>query len=332
MMPKILITPESMIENPGRYAEILCEAGFQMCYPENRLFTRGHSSVQETIEELHGVSAVIAGGEILSEQVLGALSELRVVARAGVGYDRVDIAAATSRGIAVTITPTANHEAVAEAALALLFAVAKSTVKYDKDTRAGRWPRTSLQPIRGKTLGVLGLGRIGRSVAVRTAALGMNVIATEKYPDKTFVAEHNIKLVALEKLLADSDYLSLHCPLNDETCGIMNGDAFARMKRGSVLINTARGKLVVESDLLEAILSGHLRGAGLDVFEEEPPSPNNPLFELDNVVVSPHMAGNDELSIEDMGIEAAQCVVRLYQGQWPDGAVVNCDIKGHWKW
>jgi phosphoglycerate dehydrogenase-like enzyme len=234
--------------------------------------------------------------------------------------------------VVVTITPTSNHAAVAELALALLFAVAKSMVAGDRALRAGRWPRESTMPIRGKTLGILGLGRIGRSMATRSQSLGMTVIATEQFPDQKFIAEHGIELVDFPTLLARSDIVSLHCPLTDETRGIMNADAFARMKPGSVFLNTARGKLVVEKDLVAALRSGHLRGAGLDVFEEEPPSRDNPLFALDNVVVSPHIAGCDEMSLVGMGVEAAQCIVKLSRGEWPEGAVVNAELKGRWKW
>jgi phosphoglycerate dehydrogenase-like enzyme len=216
--------------------------------------------------------------------------------------------------------------------MALLLATAKSIVAHDKAVRAGHWPRGLLRPIRGKTLGIFGLGRIGRSTAVRGKALRMNVIATEKYPPEDFVREHGIELVEFDDLLARSDYLSIHCPLNEETRGLFNRDVFAKMKRGSVLINTARGLLVNEADLLEALRSGQLRAAGLDVFEQEPPSTGNPLFQLDNVVCSPHLAGNDEESMVAMGCEAADCILKLYRGEWPTGAVVNDELADGWSW
>jgi D-3-phosphoglycerate dehydrogenase/(S)-sulfolactate dehydrogenase len=331
-MPIVQISPEAMLHKAAPYVDILREAGFEVLYPKNPLIARGVCSEQETIDELQGVSAVIATAERYTERVIAALPGLRVIARAGVGFDSVDIAAATAHGIAVTITPTANHEAVAELALALLFAVAKRVVSGDKQVRAGDWPRTPTQPVRGTTIGILGLGRIGRSMAVRCAALGMRVIATEQIPNHEFVRTHNIELVDFDELLARSDYLSLHCPLTDQSRGLFNRQTLARMKRGSVLINTARGKLVLEADLLEALQSGHLRAAAMDVFEQEPPSPDNPLFQLENVVVSPHIAGSDDLSIESMGIEAAQAIVTLYRGQWPEGAVVNDELKGTFRW
>jgi phosphoglycerate dehydrogenase-like enzyme len=331
-MPVALITPEEMIRHPGPEVQILREAGFEVRYPANTTFTRGLGTEDETIRTLRGVNALIAGGEWLTAKVFAAVPELRVVARAGVGYDRVDIPAATRHGVAVTITPTANHAAVAEHTLALLFGVTRQIAINDRTMRAGQWTRRALAPVRGRTIGLVGLGRIGRSTAVRCAALGMKVIAFEVKPDAEFVKQHAIELVTFEELLKRSDFVSLHCPLSEETRGIMNAAAFAKMKPGSLFINTARGGLVVEADLIAALTSGHLGGAGLDVFEKEPPEPNNPLFQMDQVVVSPHVGGGDTQSNADMGAEAARCIISLFRGEWPQGAVVNDSLKNAWKW
>ncbi len=331
-MDTVLITPEAMLDRPGPHVDMLREAGFEIRHPRNRQLSRGLASQEETIDEIAAASAVIVGNELFSRPVLASLANLRVVARAGVGYDRVDIAAATQYRIAVTITPTANHEAVAELAIALLMALAKSVVINDRNTRAGRWPKQFTEPLRGQTFGIFGLGRIGRSTAARAAALGMHIIATELFPDQNFVQKHRVRLVDFDTLLAQSDYLSIHCPLTDQTAGLFNARAFAKMKPGSSLINTARGNLVVEADLLEALSSGPLRGAALDVFQQEPPSPDNPLFKLDNVVLSPHIGGIDRLSLQGMAVEAADCIIRLRRGDWPDGAVVNQELKPDWRW
>jgi len=331
-MPVALITPEEMIHEPGPEGQILREAGFEVRYPANTTFTRGLGTEDETIRTLQGANALIAGGEWLTEKVFAALPELRVVARAGVGYDRVDIAAATGHSVAVTITPTANHAAVAEHTLALLFGVARSIAQSDRSMRAGQWIRRALTPVRGKTIGLVGLGRIGRSTAVRCLALGMKVIAYEVKPDPAFVNKHGIELVSFDDLLKQADFVTLHCPLSEETRGLMNAVAFAKMKRGSLFINTARGGLVVESDLIASLQAGHLGGAGLDVFEKEPPDPKNPLFQMDQVVVTPHVGGGDAQSISDMGAEAAQCIVALSRCQWPEGAVVNDSLRSSWRW
>jgi phosphoglycerate dehydrogenase-like enzyme len=331
-MPVALITPEAMREQPAPYVRILREAGFEVRYPKNPRFARGLGGPAEVIDELQGVHAVIASGEAYTSDVLEALPQLRVIARAGVGYDKVDVAAASRHGIPVTITPTSNHEAVAELTLALLLAATKSIVVNDRAVREGNWPRKLLRPIRRQVMGILGLGRIGRSTAVRAAALGMRVLATEAAPWQEFVEQHAIELVDFPTLLAESDFLSIHCPLTAETEGLFNAQVFARMKVGSVLINTARGRLVVERDLVEALRNGPLSAAALDVFEQEPPDSDNPLFKLDNVVLSPHLAGTDELSLEGMGVEAADCIVKLYQGTWPEGAVVNEQLRDTWRW
>jgi D-3-phosphoglycerate dehydrogenase len=327
-MPTVLIVPQVLYKAPGRHADILREAGFELKYPE----LQDVYSEDETIAMLDGCAAVIAGGEPYSERVLSALPELRVVARAGVGFDMVDLAAATRHRVAVAITPSGNYEAVAEHALTMLFALAKGIVRQDREVRSGVWSREVLQPLRGRTLGVIGLGRIGRASALRGAAFGMKVLACEAYPDHEFVKQHGVELVELEELLARSDYVTLHVPLNDETRGLINRDTLAHMKPTAFLVNTARGGLIVEEDLRTALKNGQLAGAGLDVFAQEPTPQDNPLLSLPNVLASPHMAGVDTQSVEDMAVESAQNIVGLHQGRWPEGAIVNAELKAGWKW
>lgn len=331
-MPTVFLTPEAILHTRGPWVDVLEQAGLTIAYPEDPTFTRGLCGAAETIRVLKSASALIAGGEFMTPEVLAELPNLRVIARAGVGYDRVDVAEATRRKIAVTITPTANHEGVAEQAFALIFGFAKNVVVNDARTRSGAWSLGSTAPVRGKTLGLVGLGRIGKSTAVRGVAMGMKVIAAEMYPDLDFARRHGIEIVPLNELLARSDYVSLHCPHNAETNGMCNREFFQKMKAGSVLINTSRGRLVVEADLLVALKSGHLAGAGLDVFEEEPAAATNPLFALPNVILSPHLGGGDRLSQDNMAIEAAECIAKLYKGEWPTGAVVNDELRAGWKW
>jgi D-3-phosphoglycerate dehydrogenase/(S)-sulfolactate dehydrogenase len=331
-MPTVVITPEHLFTNPSPFVEILERNGFEVRYPENRTLARGETPEAEVIANVQMADAVIAGGEAYSASILAALPGLRVIARAGVGYDRVDVAAATERGIAVTITPNANHECVAEHTLAMMFAAAKNIIASDRSTREGKWDRTLTEPVRGKTFGILGLGRIGRSVAVRVKALGMRVIACEQQPNASFVRAQEIELVGLDELLARSDFLSLHCPACPETNGIINRHTLAKMKPMATLINTARGKLVVEADLVEALRAGTIRSACIDVFEQEPPRADNPLFALSNVILAPHLGGMDKLSLENMGIESAENIVNLYLGRWPVGAVVNGTLESNWKW
>jgi len=331
-MPVAMITPEGLIRSQGPYVSMLQEAGFDVIYPKDTTFTRGQHTFEQHVETLKDVEGLIAGGEILSEKVLESLPKLRVIARSGVGFDKVDVAACTKFGKVLTITPTANHAAVAEHALSLLFAISKEVLFNDEEARAGRWPMKPTYPIRGKTICIVGLGRIGRSMAERSLALGMKVIAVEQYPNKEFVEKHGIELVDMDGMVELSDIVSIHCPLMPETKHLFNKSVFSRMKEGSILINTARGPIVKEDDLIDALRNGPLMAAGLDVFEVEPVKMDNPVFQLKNVVVSPHIGGSDTKSQEDMGIEAADCIIQLKDGTWPAAAVINQDVQEGWTW
>ena len=331
-MPTVVFSGDNPNEANTPAIRLLESHGFDVRVVNEERFGQGLLSDAEEIGILAGADAVVAWGERYPSAVLNALPNLRVIARLGVGFDKVDLDAATNCGIVVTITPNSNHEAVAEHALALIMALAKDLPTGDRAMRAGQWPNAPRKPIRDSTLGIVGLGRIGRSLTVRAAAMRMRVIAAELYPDQAFVAEHGVEIVDLDSLLAQSDYVSLHCPLNDQTRGLMNRRTLAAMNPDACLINTARGGLVVEQDLIAALESGQIAGAGLDVFEQEPTPTDNPLYRLDTVIVSPHVAGNDELSIVEMGLEAAQCIVDLRAGRWPEGSVVNWGVKTGWRW
>ena len=329
-MAIVVISPEAFWQLPGPFVDILKNAGHEVRYPSQKTFTRGNDPDELTLQELAGATAVIAGGERLHAEVLRQLPDLRVIARCGVGYDRVDVPAASDLGKVVTITPFSNHEAVAEHAFALILGLTKYVALNDRRVRAGGWSTTLTKPIRGQTLGLIGLGRIGRSTAMRGVALGMKVIAHEMFPDTDFVQKHGIELVDRDELLSRSDFVSLHCPLNDETRGMCNAAFFSKMKRGAALINTARGGMVIEADLIAALESGQVGGAGLDVFDPEPPLPDNQLFGFDNVVLTPHQAGTDERSMEGMGVECAENIVALLSGQWPEASIVNKSLKEQW--
>jgi D-3-phosphoglycerate dehydrogenase len=327
-MPKVLIAPAVFFHVPGPYVKLLKDAGFEVVYPEKP----DPIPEAETLAAMQGVSAIIAGGEYFNDRVMDQLPALRVIARAGVGYDRVDIPAATRHNVAVTITPSANHECVAEHTLGLLLALTRNVVRHHHDVIDGDWTRKPMVPLRGKTLGLIGLGRIGRSVAVRAQAFRLRVIACDQYADKEFVRKLGIELVDLPTLLAQSDYVSLHAPMNETTKHLINRQSLAQMKLGSFLVNTARGGLVNEADLFPALQSGHLAGAALDVFEQEPTPVTNPLLKLPNVILTPHLAGGDSQSNEDMGTESARNIIALYQGGWPEGAVVNAELRGQFRW
>ncbi len=222
---------------------------------------------------------------------------IRVLARSGIGYDNIDVDAATARGICVVNTPEAPTEPTAEQAITFILMLARRIKESDRALSEGRWlPRAELEgtEVVAKTLGVIGLGRIGGRVSeVFSRGLKMRVIAYDPYiPDDRFPARGAQKVSSLHELLGQADFVTVHCPATSETRGLANRDFFARMKRGSFFVNTARGAVMVEADLFQALKSGHLSAAALDVFEEEPTPSDNPLLRLPNVVVSPHAASN----------------------------------------
>ena len=186
-------------------------------------------------------------------------------------------------------------------------------------------------PLRGKTLAIAGLGRIGKAVALRGECFGMRLLAYEPYPDQAFAAQRRVSLVTFEQLLAEADFLTLHLPATAESHHMVNRQTLAKMKPTAFLINTARGSLVNEKDLVSALQSKQIAGAGLDVFEEEPPA-DSPLFHMSNVVVTPHAAGVDLKSRDDMALSAALAIVALSHGDWPIEKIVNPEVKARFRW
>jgi D-3-phosphoglycerate dehydrogenase len=326
--PRVLVTPSIVNGVPGPYKQILEEGGFEVVYPPAGLSLADPAVLLKQVE---GIDAVVASTDPFNRDVLSAC-QVRVVARTGVGYDSIDVAAATERGVAVTITPGTNEHSVAEQALALLLGVFRGLPGRIDEVRRGKWLRKPLPRLAGKTIGLVGLGRIGKAMVGRSQGLGLNVIGYDPYPDTEFAALNNVELCSLEELLARADIVSLHLPSTPDTHHLINASALALMKPRSVLINTSRGPLVDEDALVEALRRGHLLGAGLDVFQIEPLPTDSPLLAFPNVLATPHAGGVDEESLEAMCTLAARCVVDLHQGRWPDECVVNRELKGSWKW
>src|SRR5580692_5097078 len=219
--------------------------------------------------------------------------KLRVIGRAGVGVDNIDAEAATRRGIVVMNTPGANAVAVAELTLGLMLALARKLPTANATMHAGKWEKKSLQgsELRGKTFGILGLGRIGLEVAKRARGFGLEIIGSDPFVSAAVARENGIKLVTNDELFASSDYLTLHVGLTPQTAGVINAKSIAAMKEGVRIINCARGELIEDAALLEALKSGQVAGAALDVFVQEPPK-NTPYAEFENVILTPHIAGS----------------------------------------
>ncbi len=326
-MPRVLVTPHPLNGIPGRYSDILESVGFEIVYPPP-----GQSLVDNAALLAGGkFDAILASVEPLTREVLAA-AKLRAVARMGVGFDSIDVAAATELGVAVTITPGTLEESVAEHTIALMLGVYRDLVRRDRHVRAGTWIRKAWPRLAGKTLGLVGLGRIGKAVVRRAQGMGMTVVAHDPFPDVPFAETNGVRLLSLDDLLKTADVVSLHLPTTPDTVDLIDARTLARMKPGAVLINTARGAMVDEAALVDSLRSRHLLGAGLDVFKEEPLSTASPLLDLDNVLLCEHMGGLDEQSQEAMANLAAQCIADLYEGRWPERCVVNRDLTAKWCW
>jgi phosphoglycerate dehydrogenase-like enzyme len=323
-----MITPTQFRDPHGTYVRILRDAGLEVCFPPHEHY---FGDAPAMIEMLTGVDAVLASTEPYTPEIFER-TKLRVVARCGVGFDSVNVPAATARNVLVTITPGAVEASVAEHTLALIFAVFRDVVGRDREVRSGRWTRRGLPRLAGRTLGIIGLGRIGRAVAELAQGIGLKVVAHDPLPNAGYCRRRDISVCSLDELLAISDIVTLHMPNTPATRNLIDQRALTLMKPDAVLINTGRGGLVDEEALYSAMSKGHLRSAALDVFAQEPLPLESPLLQLPNVILTTHTAGLDHQSEIDMPCIAADNVAKLYRGEWPEGCVVNHQLRGRWIW
>ena len=288
---------------------------------EVRFTPTGPGATEErVVEALAGASAVIAQTEPYTGRVFDRLPQLKIVARSGVGFDAVDVEAATERGVLVTTTQGGNDWAVADHAFALMLALCHRILPSDRAARAGKWERPVGVDLWQKTLGLVGLGRIGKGMVMRAEGFRMRVLATEPYPDREFVEQHGVELVQLDELMRRSDFVSLHLPSTAETRHIIEEERLSLMKPTAYLVNTARGTLIDEAALEAALDAGRLAGAGLDVREVEPPNDTR-FSRFDNVVLTTHIAGVTEEALDAMGKMAAQSAADALAGRKPHGLV-----------
>jgi phosphoglycerate dehydrogenase-like enzyme len=256
---------------------------------------------------------LLAGLDEITQLVFERAPRLRVVARYGVGVDRIELAAAAQHGVTITNTPNANANAVAELTLALVLALARPIAAGRDRVRAGEWPALQGLEVRGRTIGLLGLGHIGSLVATKASALGLRVLAHDPFVTESDAAE----LVDLDTLAAESDFLSLHAPLTDATRGVVDRSLLERVKPGAAIVNTARGELIDEAALQWALDEGRLRGAALDVLAEEPPRAGHPLLGRDDVLVTPHMGPHTAEATSSMGRIALEELLAVLSGRPP---------------
>ena len=325
-MARVLVTPHLLQRQPGPYREILEGAGHEVVFPEIGADTLQRETIRRILVE-HQIEGILASTEPLDREVL-AESHLKVVARQGVGYDSVDIPAATDLGIAVTITPGTLEASVAEQTLALLLAVSRGVIERDRDVRQGIWSRIALPRLAGRICGLIGVGRIGRAVIKRMHGLELSVLGFDPQLTDADAAELGIERVStVDELLTRSDIVSLHCPCSATTRNLIDAAAMRRMKPRAILLNMGRGGLVDEEALVTVLESGHLLGAGLDVFAREPLPLDSPLLRAPRLVMSTHMGGLDEEAQIAASSLAARCIVDVLAGSLPTACLVDRNVR-----
>lgn len=305
---KVLVTPLSLCKNQdSKPIQRLRQYADEIIYnPVGRPLREN-----EIGDLLAGVDGILAGLDFYTEEAIRTFPDtVRAISRYGIGYDRVDLKAAGEKGIAVSVTPGANSLSVADLAIGLLLSVARRIPQLDSRVRKGEWPHVGGVEMSGKTIGVVGLGAIGKAVAQRAAGFSMRVLAYDPYISLEYAKSHGIESVPLENLLNESDFVTLHLPVNDGTRNMINGKTIREMKDGAILINTSRGGLMDEGAVCEALKSGKLYGLGIDAFAVEPPV-NNPLLELDRVVATPHIGANTKEASEKMGLMAVDNLIHI---------------------
>lgn len=319
---------EDLFAPPDWVGEELASAGIEWIAEQ-------HSTPQSALEAARDADVVMLQSvrPLLTRTVIEDLSKCRCLVRLGIGYDTVDVEAATSRGIPVCNVPTYCIDDVADHALALLLDGVRHIAKQDRWIRAGRWDRTGARParrMRGGTLGLIGFGRIARALAERASGFGLELLTFDPYVDAETAARWGAQKVDLETLLLRSDFISVHCPLNDETHHLLGRREFALMKEGVFLVNTSRGPIVDEEALADALLAGKVWGAGLDVFEQEPLPLSSPLRAFENVTFTPHVGANSEESVTDLYRAGCQIAIDVRHGRWP-ASVVNPEVEAQFR-
>jgi phosphoglycerate dehydrogenase-like enzyme len=319
---KVLITASGFGQTGQQALEILRQAGCQTIIPPKL----GPLTASELTPLLSEVDAVLASLDDYSATVLGSrdAKSLKIIARWGVGFDAIDIRAATHQGIVITYTPGLLDDSVADYTFALLLALARRVPEGHIAMRNGGWKIAWGNDVGGKTLGIIGLGRIGMAVARRASGFAMRLLAYNPKP-KPEAEKLGVKFVSLDELLAQSDFISLHAALTPQTRGLLGEAQFRKIKPGAFLINTARGALVDEAMLIKALAENRLAGAALDVFATEPLPADNPLRTTPNLLLSPHQASSSRETGERVSLAVARAIVDLMQGRQPEN-VLNPEV------
>lgn len=308
---KILVTPTSFQKPQNDEARAKLEA-----YADEVIYNNFGRPLEtnEIADMLKGVDGYIAGLDYITAEALSCADSLKVISRYGAGVDRVDLTAAKAKGITVTNTPGTNSTAVCELAFAMMLSLARAIPRLDAAVKNGEWPRNNGVELCGKTLGIVGFGAIGKKLAVRAKAFEMDVTACDLCFDDEFAENHSIRQLPMDEVISNSDFVSLHVPLNEYTRHMIDSECIRTMKEGAFVINTARGGLIDEAAAAEALESGKLGGIGLDAFETEPPT-SSPLFKMDNVIMTPHTGAHTNEAISGMGMMSVNNLIDVLEGK-----------------
>jgi len=314
MTTRILLTTTSYQDTPGPHHELLESQGFEIARE------RGPLPESAMLELAGEFDAFLCGDDAITQAVIEkSLPRLKVISKYGIGLDKIDVAFATEQKLPVLNTPGVNHTTVAEHTFGLLLGITKKIIENAVEVSGGKWVAGWKKPvgheILGSTMGIIGLGRIGKEVATRAKAFGMSVIAYDPYFDEAFAAEHGVKRCAsMDEVLLEANVVSLHCFLDETTRGMINREKIAEMKDGVVVLNCARGELVETDDICVALVSGKVGGYGADVLDEEPPRAGHPLFTAPNCVITSHIASRTYESVERQALRATHNLINYLKG------------------
>jgi len=317
-LDRILVTPRSFGSGNSKPKKILERQNYKITYNN----TGKHFTEKQMIKKLADKDAVIVGTDPISAKVIENASQLRVISKYGVGLDNIDLEAANKNGIMVTYTPGTNFEAVAELSIGLMFNIARNISTIDRKVREKNWLQSRGVELKGKIIGIIGTGTIGKRTAEIANCIGMKVICYDINKDKEWAEKLGAKYQSFDKLISKADFISLHIPLNSKTKYMIGKKELNKMKKSSILINTSRGGIVDLDALVEALKENCITGAGLDVFENQPPK-NQEIYDLDNIVITSHIGAHTRESITKMGTFSANNLIKGLEGKKPKYTVTK---------
>lgn len=314
---KILLTTTSYQDTPGPHHDVLARSGLKVVRARGPLT---EAQVLDLIASNNGFDGLLNGDDHITAKVidaaLAAPNKLKVIAKYGIGLDSIDVKHATSKKLPVLFTPGVNHTTVAEHAFGLMIAIAKHFWVHLRSTKKGEWKRVTGNELFGKTIAVLGVGRIGKEVIKRAAAFEMKSVGFDLYWDEAFARQYNVNRAAtVEEAIAGADVVSLHMNLDEKNRGMFNAALLGKMKKGAILINTARGGLVNEADIVAACKSGQLLGYATDVLDKEPQPADHPFKDVDNIIVTPHVGSRTFESVERQAMRATLNIINFLKGE-----------------